>query len=1032
MRARRMTRLFAALMALLLVGCAKLPPEALLSNAADEAQAGTPVGTNQVGEACEYRGDVVRDFEVGASRSFGLWCGTWQQPSGHVFEARRSAANDAELASIAMSSGWRAYLNQRLLCAAPAATSILDGVKAELMNCTMRNGGWPHIALATRVDGKTFLVDGVPSALPALESTVAHLSGRSTTRASGGQSSAARLLAQRYAAQPFGSGDLDRYYGLKRLGDEKNAIDDFAGAEDAYRDALAVQQKILGLNNPGLATTLMHLAVQVSNQQRFTEADALLARAEALAAHSPDPLIMARLHYYVALDAANQRDRAKATAFAAKAAQEYAAAVPADLLERARRGQVKGAEAEATGDSVLQQLFFDPITESAIRDLASVWRFQATLAYDAKAFEDSRKIAAQAQALLELSHLNPPGTLPRVIRIAALSDARVGDFHGANRGLTESANLFDQLTPNEKPFAITLLLAGREARDNGDLDGALRNFRAGAKVLRDRHLGVNESLLAPYLETLLDESKRQPKEALALAAEMFEAAQLVQSGLTAQYIAKAATRLAAGDKRVSAALRKLQETEIALKALFRERDTQTQKPAAVQDAKELARIDAAIAETQAARDEAEAAAQAAAPAYGQLIQSEASAATTIALLQPGEGLLSILLQRSTSFGFLVTRDGVKAFRIALTAADAASAVEHLRESARADDKPDSLPPAFDVAAAHALYQKLFGPIEADVKDLNRLVVSSNGALLTLPFEMLVTAATPPVTNGDYRPVPFLLKRFAVSYVPAPQTFVLLRQIKAASAAPRPYIGFGDPRLPSRAQLAASFAPDRCKSDFEGLSRLGDLPGTREEVMKAGHLLGARPEDIILGAEFTKSALLHGHLDQYRVVHLATHAFLPTELRCKSEPTILMSPPAQAADAKDAFLDASEILDLDLDADLVVLSACNTAGPGGAAGESLSGLARAFFFAGSRGLLVTHWPVDDDSANFIITREIAAMRPGATQEDTAEALRQAKLARLMSAGASGGPPVLFSHPFAWAPFVLIGDGVRAPIKAAAKA
>jgi CHAT domain-containing protein len=108
---------------------------------------------------------------------------------------------------------------------------------------------------------------------------------------------------------------------------------------------------------------------------------------------------------------------------------------------------------------------------------------------------------------------------------------------------------------------------------------------------------------------------------------------------------------------------------------------------------------------------------------------------------------------------------------------------------------------------------------------------------------------------------------------------------------------------------------------------------------------------------------------------------------------------------------------------VILSGCNTAGPGGAAGESLSGLARSFFYAGSRGLLVTHWSVDDDSAEFVTTRTMLGMKPGATRKDTTLALRQAKLDRLMTAGTPGGPSLIFSHPFAWAPFVLIGDGLR---------
>jgi CHAT domain-containing protein len=271
-------------------------------------------------------------------------------------------------------------------------------------------------------------------------------------------------------------------------------------------------------------------------------------------------------------------------------------------------------------------------------------------------------------------------------------------------------------------------------------------------------------------------------------------------------------------------------------------------------------------------------------------------------------------------------------------------------------------------------------------------------------------------------VPFLLKRFALSYVPAPQTFVRLRQIKASSQAPEPYIGFGDFKKPTNAQFAATFPRDRCASDLDALAQLKDLPGTRDEILGVGKLLELRGQDIVLGERFTKATLEGTDLKRYRVIHLATHAFLPTELRCLSEPSILMSAPVKAQSANDAFLYSGEVLRLPMDADLVILSACNTAGPGGAAGESLSGLARAFFYAGSRGLLVTHWSVDDDSAEFITTRTMLGMKPGA-RKDTTLALRQAKLDRLLSAGTPGGPSLIFSHPFAWAPFVLIGDGLR---------
>jgi CHAT domain-containing protein len=523
----------------------------------------------------------------------------------------------------------------------------------------------------------------------------------------------------------------------------------------------------------------------------------------------------------------------------------------------------------------------------------------------------------------------------------------------------------------------------------------------------------------------MDESQKHPNEAPALHAEMFEAAQLVQSGLTAQYIAKASARLAAGDQRVGVALRQLQEAEITTKTLFEERDQETQKPAALQSAKRLQEIDAAIVRAQAAHADAESAVQVAAPAYAQLIQTDATAKATADLLQQKEGLLDIELGSNASFGFLVTRQRVYAFRIALTRDQAGPLVDHLRQTAQVhvDAKGEPNVPVYDVAAAHALYQKLFGPAEAELKKLDRLVLSLNGPLLSMPFEMLVSDTPPAVTDGDYRAVPFMVKRFALAYVPAPQSFVRLRQAEASSHAPRAYIGFGDFRPASKAQLAASFPPDRCRSDLAALSDLGTLPASRKEVTVAGQELQARPSDIVLGANFTKAGLEAMDLSQYRILHFATHAFLPTELRCKSEPTLLLSTAAGAPNADGAFLDAGEILNLKLDADLVILSACNTAGPNGAGGESLSGLARSFFFAGTRGLLVTHWSVEDQSSEFLITHALAGLAPGAAQQSTAEALRQAKLDILGGGLGKDKASLVFTHPFAWAPMVLIGDGVR---------
>ena len=146
---------------------------------------------------------------------------------------------------------------------------------------------------------------------------------------------------------------------------------------------------------------------------------------------------------------------------------------------------------------------------------------------------------------------------------------------------------------------------------------------------------------------------------------------------------------------------------------------------------------------------------------------------------------------------------------------------------------------------------------------------------------------------------------------------------------------------------------------------------------------------------------------------------PAELRCQSEPAIITSAPPNAPSASGALLTASAVVGLDLDADLVVLSACNSGGPGGTtAGESLSGLARAFFYAGARSLAVTHWAVNDQVAAFLVADMLRRMRENPSL-GVAGALKEAQVAILADAGK--GLPAEIAHPFFWAPFAVIGEG-----------
>ncbi len=297
----------------------------------------------------------------------------------------------------------------------------------------------------------------------------------------------------------------------------------------------------------------------------------------------------------------------------------------------------------------------------------------------------------------------------------------------------------------------------------------------------------------------------------------------------------------------------------------------------------------------------------------------------------------------------------------------------------------------------------------------------DGPLLALPFGMLLTG---PADAGSLRDAPWLIRRHAVSHAPSVQALVRLRAGAAARAprAPRAFVGFGDFAPPSAEQLRASFPAERCGDDARALREFGRLPGTRREVEAAAGLFGGDATRV-LGTAFTGAAVRDGGLSQYRIVLFATHGLLPTDLACVSEPSLMVSPPAGARDAAAALFTASAVTRLELNADLAVLSACNTAGPGGVAGaeqasEALSGLARAFFVAGARGLLATQWLANDAVAPLLVASTLSAQEAGLP---TAEALRQVQLSLVRGSGRGGAD---LSHPVFWAPFVLLGDGVAA--------
>ena len=286
---------------------------------------------------------------------------------------------------MATDSPWRSGIDTRFRCEPPVATTILGGQPAELLQCTQRIGGWGHVALVALVNGTVWYADGVLPAAQVMERSIGVLAGVARADAVAASSGADALLASRLAAKAFSSGDIGQYDTLMAVGTRANLADNPGAAEAAFRAALALQQKALGKDNPNTATALMSLALQLSNEGRYAEADGLFADASKLAPRSADATAQARLLHYRGLDALNQGKLPEALTLLTQADAAYAKQVPADALDAkarsaqtdnpfVRRGQIRLADLMPS-----QDLITDPRAQSALLGLIEVRRNRAVV-----------------------------------------------------------------------------------------------------------------------------------------------------------------------------------------------------------------------------------------------------------------------------------------------------------------------------------------------------------------------------------------------------------------------------------------------------------------------------------------------------------------------------------------------------------------------------------------------------------------------------------------------------------------------------
>ena len=441
------------------------------------------------------------------------------------------------------------------------------------------------------------------------------------------------------------------------------------------------------------------------------------------------------------------------------------------------------------------------------------------------------------------------------------------------------------------------------------------------------------------------------------------------------------------------------------------------------------------------------------PNYAELIDPRPPTVEQIKeALAPGESMLSFYFGRSGSYVWAVPKDGAVAFAsVGANAGQIESKVRKLREALEPNAAMISDIPPFDLALGYELYTSLLKPVESGWKQSNSLIVVTNGALGLLPLSLLPTepaqlAANEEVLFANYRSVPWLARTHAVTMVPSSAALRTLRNLPPGKAERSELIAFGDPYFskeqqdeaakPEPVQVADASgtmrgvplkrrnSPKLDDVDSAELALLPRLPDTADELKSIALALQADPSKVLnLGKDANEKAVKTMDLSGFKVLAFATHGLVPGELNGLTQPALALSAPAVSGADGDGLLTMEEILALKLDADWVVLSACNTGAGSGAGAEAASGLGRAFFYAGTRALLVTNWSVHSQSARELVT-DLFKRQAADAKLTRGEALRQAMMGLVDGPGytdSAGKTEFAYAHPLFWAPYSIIGDG-----------
>ena len=972
--------------------------------------------TTNVGHVGLYTAGAAAKAPVSASLAARMACsaaGAVTLPGLGSGEAARCRNGEGGYAAFAATAPMKRQLLaidglERFSANLAAAARAIAGV-ADAPAATAAPGG--AIALAGLADA--------PAALAALGGQ-ADSAGIASRRSEvieysvRGQHGEARELATRYLAQlPTATSAIDRAdFTL-----EASLTSSNLGYDQAAAAGFAQASDLLGNLRGGAADALrrklmVYRALEALNQRNFaaalTAADAALeadARRVETAAETPlaDPVVLNQLNASNARSALARRDQSWVGPTILAAQSNYARAVALRNL-----GRVSEAPAVLTTANQLLARFDNS-------------------GFDASSLQWLRSAVAAEQ-----------GRTARQLK----------DLPGARVAFEQSVKALE----NSSVYAGTPLLGQRNvelanaALAVGDAAAARAAFEKGFDILRLLGPSTASSVggLDPYFDLLVADAAAGGPRADAAKERFFEASQLVSPPAVASQIAQLQKIFESGTSDGAVRAKTLQDLDRESRALAMRL---TLMPADVPERPAL-EAELATLTSRAATVRAELAGD---QQYQQATESVATLAELQKALWPGEAYLKLVTLTGRTHAMLVRADRSALYRAGADTAQLASLAQKVRNSidgTRAGDGR-TIVLVFDVGAAFDLKEALFAGAGNGLDGVTTLITEPTGPMTQLPFGVLVddqssvdAFKTSVKTNSrDYTGVHFLVRERRIDSAVSPRSFLISRSV-APSRASQPYIGLGNHAVPNASELAGlpshgafkgqcAVQADALRAGFASLRPVGQA-----EIAAAQAAFGAGAE-AVEGTAFTDMAVddpkaLGGRLRNFAVLHFATHGLKEGELECDSPPALVTSI-ADSGDS-DGLLSFEEIAGLSLDANLVALSACNTAASTSTArtnqsgfrnemgqAATLNGLARAFMVAGTRAVLTTHWAIPDsfrsrdgrtvEASTRLISQMFSVGRAG----PMGDALRQAQVGMINN--------IDTSHPYYWGAFMLVGDGAR---------